>query len=192
MNMELLTWSKRRVVDRALTKADACAGPPRRASRPGRRVHAGGGPNEVHRPPPRLAGYQADTTPGTPQHSNWDRSTVVDLDGPPPGVPSSRRSKPDPKWAFFIGVPTAAARNWLANDQNWIKIRQKTTNSSSRNKKAGPFGAAALQGSGDIHSNHDKPWRIRDRDGPYRATLSHSLGLLRVSWLSFDGVVGTG
>ena len=30
-------------------------------------------------------------------------------------------------------------------------------------------------------------------DGPYRATLSPSSDLLRVSWLSFDdGVVGTG
>ena len=42
------------------------------------------------------------------------------------------------------------------------------------------------------HSNHDTPWRIRAWDGPYRATLSHSSSLLRVSWLSFDGVFGTG
>ena len=29
-----------------------------------------------------------------------DRSAVVDLEGPPSGVPSSRRSKPDTIWAF--------------------------------------------------------------------------------------------
>ena len=77
-----------------------------------------------------------------------------------------------PHWLGVLTGASTAAWKWLART---IKIGSKL---DKRQQK---------------HSNHDTPWRIRAWDGPsYRATLSHSSSLLRVSWLSFDGVFGAG